>query len=221
MRVKTDAMRQAILAAATEVFREQGFERATMSAISERLGGSKATLYGYFGSKEELIVAVTMEALANESEHIFQAMTHDGDLRAILERGGAAFLKIRLSAGPLAIQRIVLGQAGRTDLGAMFYEHGPGKGWRRVADYLEEEMRAGRLRQADPWIAATQLKALLEADLVDRAMLGVESEFSAERIRRSAQAGVDTFLRAYGFDEALADAAPVEPAVKSKQRVKA
>ncbi|OYW88264.1 MAG: TetR family transcriptional regulator, partial [Sphingobium sp. 32-64-5] len=54
MRVRTDDRRQAILDVATEMFREVGYARASMAAISARIGGSKGTLYGYFKSKEEL-----------------------------------------------------------------------------------------------------------------------------------------------------------------------
>ena len=54
VRVKTEDRRQAILEVAHAVFREKGFERASMATISRRLGGSKGTLYGYFKSKEEL-----------------------------------------------------------------------------------------------------------------------------------------------------------------------
>ena len=54
MRVRTDQRRQAIIDVALDVFREHGFERASMTMIAGRLGGSKGTLYGYFQSKEEL-----------------------------------------------------------------------------------------------------------------------------------------------------------------------
>lgn len=45
MRVKSEARRQAILDVAAEVFREHGFEHASMSEMTARLGGSKSTLY--------------------------------------------------------------------------------------------------------------------------------------------------------------------------------
>ncbi|MBK6413847.1 MAG: helix-turn-helix transcriptional regulator [Sphingopyxis sp.] len=61
--VKTDARRNAILAAATDIFREVGYARASMAMISARLGGSKGTLYGYFKSKEELFGAAMMEVM--------------------------------------------------------------------------------------------------------------------------------------------------------------
>ena len=62
MRVKTDQKRLAILAAAGELFREQGYSGASMAAVSERVGGSKATLYRYFQSKEDLFVTVLLES---------------------------------------------------------------------------------------------------------------------------------------------------------------
>ena len=58
MRVRTDEKRREIVDVASELFEEHGFERTSMSMISERLGGSKATLYGYFKSKEQLLAAV-------------------------------------------------------------------------------------------------------------------------------------------------------------------
>lgn len=43
MKTKTEARRQAILAKAAEVFREQGVAKASMSRIGARARGSKAT----------------------------------------------------------------------------------------------------------------------------------------------------------------------------------
>ncbi len=202
MRVRTDERRQTILDAAAAVFREQGFEGATMSAICQRAGGSKATLYGYFASKEELFVAVTTDAMHAERDELFEALTHEGDLRETLEHCGHAFLKLRLSSAALAIQRVILAQGARTELGKALYDYGPRPCWQRVADFMEEEMDAGRLRRTDPWVVATHLKGLLEADLSDRAMMGVEVTFSPERIRKAVSAGVDVFLRAYGVQVA-------------------
>ena len=55
MRVKTEAKRQHIVDVAAQAFRELGFEGASMAEICARVGGSKATLYNYFASKEELL----------------------------------------------------------------------------------------------------------------------------------------------------------------------
>ena len=197
MRVKTDARRQAILDAAAEVFRETGFERATMSAISDRVGGSKATLYGYFGSKEELFLAVLFSAVDEEAETVFGALTLGANVRRALERFGSLYLKLRVSPEVIAIQRMIVAEGGRSDLGCKLYERGPKKCWREIAEALEGLMDAGTLRRADPDTAAHQLKALLECGVVDRALLGVEPNPSAETIDRAAKEAVDLFLRAY------------------------
>ena len=63
MRVKSEARRQAIIDVAKEAFCRQGFEATSMSEIASRVGGSKATLYNYFRSKEEIFIAV-MESSA-------------------------------------------------------------------------------------------------------------------------------------------------------------
>ena len=95
MRAKTETRRQAILEAAAEVFKDMGFERTTMAAICERLGYSKATLYNYFGSKEELFSAVVFDATEAEFEATLEAL--DGslaDMTQALEKFGRGLLKL-------------------------------------------------------------------------------------------------------------------------------
>lgn len=56
-RPKSTATRARILEAALELFRERGYEAATMRAIAEKAGVSLGNAYYYFGSKEHLIQA--------------------------------------------------------------------------------------------------------------------------------------------------------------------
>jgi AcrR family transcriptional regulator len=50
--------REAIVQVATRAFLENGYAATSMSAIADELGGSKATLWAHFSSKEELFAAV-------------------------------------------------------------------------------------------------------------------------------------------------------------------
>ncbi len=206
MRVKTDARRQAILEAAAEVFCELGFERASMSAISERVGGSKATLYSYFQSKQELFVEVMLDALAEHAENVFAGLTHDADLRLALKKFAAGYLNLVLLPDVVAIRRMAIGDCGRSDIGKILYERGPATAWRRVAEFLQGQMDIGHLRQVEPLTAALNFKGLLESDLVEKRMFGVIEDPSAADIERAAADAADVFLRAYGAD--AADAAP-------------
>ena len=48
-----------LIAAATEVFAERGYEGASLEEIAERAGFTRGAIYKNFGSKEELFFAVT------------------------------------------------------------------------------------------------------------------------------------------------------------------
>ena len=70
MRVRTEVKRQEIIRIAGELFEERGYDRTSMSAIAARVGGSKATLYGYFKSKEELLLAVLDYDVGEEADRL-------------------------------------------------------------------------------------------------------------------------------------------------------
>lgn len=74
VRVKTDAGRSAIITAAWQAFRQEGYERTTMSAINARVGGSKATIYGYFASVGELFSAALEFGLKEASGEAFRKL---------------------------------------------------------------------------------------------------------------------------------------------------
>lgn len=55
-----------IIEAATAVFAEKGFDRATMDDIADAVGINKATIYLYFDSKDALIHAIAEQLFAQE-----------------------------------------------------------------------------------------------------------------------------------------------------------
>jgi len=52
------ATREHILTSAAELFRARGYRAATLDELARRLGMSKATLYGHFRSKDDLLAAI-------------------------------------------------------------------------------------------------------------------------------------------------------------------
>jgi AcrR family transcriptional regulator len=196
MRVKTQDRRDAIIQAAMAVFSDVGFERASMSEIAMRVGGSKATLYGYFVSKEELYVAAMQEAIATQAGEISRILDPvRTDVRAVLEAFGVACLEKVTSPDILASKRTMIGQGGASSLAAELYEHVERYVWTPVADYLRTLMDRGDLRHADPHIAAYHLQGLLEAGLVEPSLHGVKARL---QIADAAPLAVDAFLRIYG-----------------------
>ncbi len=204
MRLKTDAKRRAILDAAAAVFRERGMAGAAMTAVAARISGSKATLYRYFSSKEELFLAVMLDEVLDDAAAVFDALAPRGDLRLTLEHFGVRLLRLTLSPEALAARRMGIAEGSRSGIGQKLFERGPQAVWTRMAEFLRGEMIAGRLRQADPWRAAMHLRGLLEADLVNRALIGADADTRPASLRRYAVEAVEVFLRGYGAEPSLA-----------------
>ncbi|CAI8938137.1 TetR family transcriptional regulator [Pseudomonas fluorescens] len=169
-----------------------------MGEIASRIGGSKATLYGYFGSKEELFVAAMHEEASKEFEPVFATLSNKVDnLQETLQACGEKVLEFLCSPDRIQTRRAIIAESGRTDIGKRFYELGPKVGMQNIADFLDRQMAQGNLRQSDPLLAAIQLSALLECETVIPLTLGVEEKLSRPQIRQAVERAVKTFLAAY------------------------
>jgi TetR/AcrR family transcriptional regulator, cholesterol catabolism regulator len=60
------ARREEIIRAAAHVFRERGYESATLRDVAVALDTDRASLYYYVGSKEELLQEIVREALGRD-----------------------------------------------------------------------------------------------------------------------------------------------------------
>lgn len=181
MRVKSEEKRQAILEIAKDSFTKQGFEQTSMSHIAKMLGGSKATLYNYFSSKEEIFTAV-MESSATEQIALsFLSLDHNRELKPALLEFGYNFLNSVLTQDAMSIYRMAIHEADRSAIGRHFYENGPKRGWARLSRYITCQIECGSLKECDPWIAAMHFKALLSAQYFEPFSLGaIEKPTSSE-----------------------------------------
>ena len=201
MRVKTEERREAILEKALEVFRELGFDRASMSEISKRIGGSKATLYSYFESKEELFtqaMSISPEISSVFGRFATLKINSTQELRAELERFSFEHLKLSLQPDILAMRRNLLNHGDRSDVSKHAFEAGPMKSFMMVTAFLARMMQEGYLRPDNPWVATVHLIALEEAELMNRRLLGLVRDIPDEMIRDATLRAVDVFFRAYG-----------------------
>lgn len=195
---KSETRRQAILDAATGVFHEAGFDRASMSDICTRVGYSKATVYGYFKSKEELLVAIALDAAEAEFEVARAALAEPAaDLGAALAQFGRRFLGFTCSPEALAMRRLILAEAERAGLGNQCYDLGPARVTALLAALLHDAMEAGQLRMAGSELAARHLKALLEAEWGERLLYRTPDAPSPEQIAGAAERAAAAFMAAY------------------------
>ncbi|MGZ9042732.1 MAG: TetR/AcrR family transcriptional regulator [Allosphingosinicella sp.] len=198
MRVKTDTRRKAIVDAAWEVFKANGFERTSMSEISERVGGSKATLYSYFKSKDELFAAAMEHAIRERIGDAFDQAAASGDIRERLLGFSRIYMDMRLAPDMIGADRALIAQADQSDLGVVLLRRFVVPQWEKLAATLEQEMEAGRIRRAPPYLAAMHFRGLIESDLVERRLHG-DDAITPQEIDTAITTGVDAFVRAYSI----------------------
>jgi AcrR family transcriptional regulator len=200
MKVRTDAKRDEILEIARAAFLELGYERTSMAEIATRAGGSKATLYGYFPSKEKLFMAI-IEKLAEQ--YISPALVQleqstEEDLRTALRRFGEQFLAFICTREAIATYRMVISQAGHSDIAQAFFEAGPNQTDAAMARYLSGAMSRGQLRKTDAAVAATHFFALLtHGEIWEHYFLHETPTLTRTQIRRIVDRVLDAFLIGY------------------------
>ncbi|WP_196491438.1 TetR/AcrR family transcriptional regulator [Comamonas testosteroni] len=164
-RVKTENKRLELLLAATEVFLEQGFDQTLMSHISDRAKCSKGTLYSYFASKQELFCEAIFEATAQEaSVVVIEPVSKDEAVDDTLTRFGVSYLKMAYNPRFQALRRLVFAATSDIEVGRTVYQKAVKPHVLRAADFLASAMKRGRLRDADPELAAWHFIGLLESE---------------------------------------------------------
>ena len=219
MRVRTEDKRQAIIEIAGELFEELGYDRTSMSLISQKVGGSKATLYGYFKSKEELLLASLYVDISSNSEKMLDTILRARTLRDGLIELGIAYMTRRLERRPISNVRTMAAQREESGIGKEFYAKILRPAWQIFADRLGRLMDAGILQPADPWTVAMQWKGLLETDMFDRRLMGAIREGDPKEIREAAVQAADIILKVYG-NEGAADVNVPDVLASAEERAK-
>jgi AcrR family transcriptional regulator len=197
----SDERRTAIIRTAHAAFLTDGYAATSMSTIAARLGGSKATLYNYFASKEELFVAVVEQKCEQIRAVAEDVKVENDDISSALFKFGMHLLKIVLADESVATFRMVVAESGRfPELGRVFYEAGRRQGMDSVAGFLAQAIRQGYLRDEDRYFMAQTFFDLCVSELHKRRLCNVKPEASKEEIRKIVERGVAIFLRIFGKD---------------------
>lgn len=201
MRVMTDARRDAIVEAAAKLFEEVGYEAASMSELSKRLGGSKSTLYRYFPAKEDLVIAVVRTfATAHMADAVaeLEASIEVGcGLREALLRFGSQALKVVANdSRARSIHRVIVAAAGRSNVGELFAAAGPSQMLSKLAQLIEASATRGEIRQVDAPLAASQFMALLNAQVSRRIYQMAPPDLKPAQLRELVAGAVEFFLAA-------------------------
>jgi len=190
--------RAQILEGARVVFLAEGYEGASMSLIARAAGVSKGTLYVYFTNKEALFSAYISHECKRHAESVYDILSEGGPLEATLRQFGRDFVRFKLGVTPIAIERLVIGEANKfPELGRAFFDAGPKYGSARLAAFLTERIEKGELDIDDPRLAADQLFGLYLAELMHKRRMSVIETATPQRIAYIVDRAVDVFLKAY------------------------
>lgn len=185
------AKTEAILDAALSLFQEKG-AAASMEAIARRAGVSRQTLYNRFPSRVEIGRALA----ARRSDAVSAPLRSGGDPEAVLTAMASALLdKICTPEAGGSMRGVALMSPEIPDLAAAIYESGPGEGLRRLADWLAEQDRAGRLAVPDPRAAAEMFTGMVLGHGHLRSVLGLPHPPFDRQAR--AREAARRFLRAF------------------------
>jgi TetR/AcrR family transcriptional repressor of mexJK operon len=195
--------RHAVLDAAATLFMAQGYGAVSMDSIAREAGVSKATLYAHFTSKDRLFATIITEACQSKigGADVMAETDPAGttDVGEALQSIGVRMTRFLLEPTTQAIYRVVVAESGRfPELGAAFYDSGPAQFLLFFSAWLGAQMQSGRLRAADPEVAADQFIALIRSGIYMRASVGLPVKQDEATVQQHVANAVDTFLRAFG-----------------------
>lgn len=118
--------RRDVLDGARRVFFDKGFDGASMDEIARAGGVSKATIYVYFDSKEDLFEALVQVDRRQSAELMFEFEGDDPDVARQLRRIGVSFMTMMVRPDHIKMVRMVMGVAEKFPrIGQTFFETGP------------------------------------------------------------------------------------------------
>jgi TetR/AcrR family transcriptional repressor of mexJK operon len=194
-RVETaEQRREHIVRLAAPLFLKKGYDNVSIDEIIGVVGGSKATIYAWFGGKEGLFEAVVRQKCQDVVVAIHVDAT--GSLEAQLTEIGQSFLAMVLSPPILEFHRLMV-SIGRTfpEAGRLFFESGPASAYGAVATWMAKQQKDGRLIEEDPYRLAVLFLDMLIGEHQLSWLTGVPRAARREKIDDTVRIAVKVFLR--------------------------
>jgi TetR/AcrR family transcriptional regulator, mexJK operon transcriptional repressor len=196
--------REYIVRMAAPLFLSKGYDNVSIDEIIGVVGGSKATIYAWFGGKEGLFEAVVRKMC----EDVTLAIDVDakGSLEEQLTRIGQSFLAMVLSPPILEFHRLMV-SIGRTfpETGRLFYKTGPLSAYSIVASWITRHQKSGRIIDEDPYRLAVLFLDMLIGEHQLGWLTSVPRAAVRDKIDETVRIAVKVFLRGCGSRAAAGD----------------
>jgi AcrR family transcriptional regulator len=184
--------RHALLQGARAIVLDGGYAALTFTALAERTGLARPTLYSYFATRDDVVIALCESELPLIAAEIRSATRHASTPRAGLE----AYVRVQLRAARQCPDRLAH---------ALVNAPLPDDTRRRILALHDEVIPSAapllkRLGHPDP-----ELAALLVQGLVNAAVTAIDA---GRPYRRVARATIDAALHGLGSSPSRTAAAP-------------
>ncbi|MNO65907.1 HTH-type transcriptional regulator RutR [compost metagenome] len=193
----TDRKRQAIIHAAINEFRDNGFEITSMDKIAATAGVSKRTVYNHFPSKEELFAEILNQLWIRVTAE--QEATYSPDLPLREQLRGLLMAKLQmlgddnfLDLARVAIAATIHSPERAQDMVARMGEREEG-----LTVWIRAAQTDGRLKAVAPEFAAQQIHGLLKSFAFWPQISMGQPSLSAEEQHQVAESALDMFLACY------------------------
>ncbi len=190
-----DRRRAEIARAALHVFGQKGFETTSMDDIARAVGCSKAALYQYCASKEDLFLQVIhLYTHATPSQETIES-ANCADWRQGLYNVARSYMAISHDADRASFMGSVIRDSHNFPaLGAAYYEISFCTARRNIVNTLSAVQQAGGIRaEVDLFFAVTSfLSALTCYAIFSETIVGIPNDVKEEPFLR---ATVDNFVR--------------------------
>lgn len=191
--------RRQIVEGARRVFTSVGFDAASMSDIAREADVSKATLYVYFTSKEQLFAGICAERRDRNISELIDLLDRARPVDEVLNRLGNEALRRLLAPNVFPAHRIVIGVAERMpEIGRELYATGAQRLADELAGFLDYHVAEGRLVIEDTRLAAAQFLELSQAGVFRRYIYAAgDGDLTTDDIARIVRSAVTVFMAAY------------------------
>lgn len=158
-RLKKEERRGQILKAALDVFQEKGFNGSTTKEIAEKAGVAEGTVFRYFKTKKDLLLAMIPEEVADSLGDLFKNMKGSSEediLKAVLKN------RLGLVKKNFPVARMLFSEAQyHPEIRESFIEKIILKSVRHIEVFLEDKTKQGKFKDYDPRILSRAFAGMI------------------------------------------------------------
>lgn len=193
--------REEVLSVASECFLANGYDGTSINVMAREAGISKESIYRYFGSKEELFLAVVERELQvyrdTMQESISDYLSHPLD-EALCQLAESA-VKAVTADRTMALRRLVFHMAAtQPNIGAWYFKVGPEIAYRNIRLILEHHLEQGKFSSGfDSDKLSRYFVSMVLHTITLEKECAIRKRYTSRQIAEYCREVVDDFMQVY------------------------